>query len=67
MTAREAEQLGVDVAPVDVMVEWTNDKTGDTQMMPKGVHPGFGQNPLKARVKVLSMLADEPAGTEWTE
>jgi SPP1 gp7 family putative phage head morphogenesis protein len=66
MTTQEAESLGVDVAPEDDMVDWENDN-GDKVSMPAGVHPGFGENPFKARERVLRELADEKDGGTWTE
>jgi hypothetical protein len=41
---------GPDEAPADEMQDWTNPRTGATEMVPKGITPGFNFNPGTARM-----------------
>lgn len=44
----EADALGLQVSldpPSDGNVEWTNPRTGETTLIPKGIDPGFSHNP----------------------
>jgi hypothetical protein len=50
LTKSEVDSTGgPDEAPADEMQEWTNPRTGETEMLPKGISPGFNFNPGKAR------------------
>jgi len=47
LSREEAEALGLQVSidpPSDGNVEWTNPRTGETLMIPKGIDPGFAHN-----------------------
>ena len=51
---------GPDTAPADDPVEWINPRTGEKEMVPKGVTPGFNFNPGKAREeKQLEIFKDK--------
>ena len=47
LSAHDLEALGYQVSPdpVDDLVMYTNDRTGETQMIPRGIDPGFAYNP----------------------
>ena len=55
ITTGEAQELGVDTAPEQDMVEWENDD-GEKTTLPAGVMPGFGRNVVRDRA---AGLADE--------
>lgn len=47
LSAHDLEALGYQVSPdpEDDLVMYTNDRTGETQMIPRGIDPGFAYNP----------------------
>jgi SPP1 gp7 family putative phage head morphogenesis protein len=47
LSAHDLEALGYQVSPdpVDDLVMYTNDRTGESQMIPRGIDPGFAYNP----------------------
>lgn len=48
LSKNEADALGLEVSldpPSDGNVEWTNPRTGETTLIPKGIDPGFSHNP----------------------
>jgi SPP1 gp7 family putative phage head morphogenesis protein len=47
LSAHDLEALGYQVSPdpADDLVMYTNDRTGETQMIPRGIDPGFAYNP----------------------
>jgi len=54
LSARDLERYGyslADVAPAVELVEWTNKRTGQVELVPKGIDPGFDLNPGKARLE----------------
>ena len=61
LTKSEVDSTGgPDTAPADDPVEWTNPRTGESEMLPKGVSPGFNFNPGKAREeKQLEQFKDK--------
>ncbi|WP_428560453.1 MAG: phage minor head protein [Solidesulfovibrio sp. DCME] len=50
LSAFDLEALGYQVSadPEDDLVMYTNDRTGETQMIPRGIDPGFAYNPGEA-------------------
>lgn len=50
LSAHDLEALGYQVSPdpEDDLVMYTNDRTGETQMIPRGIDPGFAYNPGEA-------------------
>ncbi|HVY33556.1 MAG TPA: PBECR2 nuclease fold domain-containing protein [Caulobacteraceae bacterium] len=51
--AEPTSQDKLDELGVDDEVEWKNKRTGVTEMVPKGIDPGFGYNVGQARLKGL--------------
>lgn len=47
LSAHDLDTLGYQVSPdpADDLVMYTNDRTGETQMIPRGIDPGFAYNP----------------------
>lgn len=47
LSAHDLKALGYQVSPdpADDLVMYTNDRTGETQMIPRGIDPGFAYNP----------------------
>lgn len=43
-------------APDDALVPWFNARTGETQMIPEGIDPGWQTNPGKTRQQILDGL-----------
>lgn len=69
LSQRDLDEFGYQVSPDpdDEMVPWTNDRTGDVVMTPRGVDPGFGYNPGQVAVQehatraLMGKLVDAPA------
>lgn len=59
LSEKEAEELGIDTAPETQYVEWENPRTGDTQIVPEGIDPGFAYNPGTGRAIPLAKAAAE--------
>lgn len=72
VSRREAEANGYvegQAAPPDELVPWTNKRTGETQMVPKGIGPGWQTNPGKNRAANVSSflygkVAEMPANRQ---
>jgi SPP1 gp7 family putative phage head morphogenesis protein len=66
LSQRDLDEFGYKVtdAPPSEMIPWTNDRTGDVIMTPKGVDPGFGYNPGQVAIQenaaraLMGKLAD---------
>ncbi len=72
VSRRDAEANGyVDgqAAPPDELVPWTNKRTGETQMVPRGIGPGWQTNPGKNRADnastfLFGKVAEMPANRQ---
>lgn len=60
ISAAEVKRRGLKIgAPTIDTVKWTNERTGEVLHVPKGIDPGWDNNPGKARADVLAKkLAD---------
>lgn len=43
----------ITTAPNDGTSEWVNKRTGDVEVLPKGIDPGWNYNPGKSRPQAL--------------
>lgn len=57
---------GVTPRPDTTPVAWKNPRSGKTEMIPKGIDPGFNTNPGKNRAQVLK-TAQANAQHDWNE
>lgn len=57
ITKRRAEAQGVSETPDPDLREWTNTRTGNVELVPNHVQPGFNFNPGKYRKRALDNLA----------
>ncbi len=70
LSQRDLDEFGYQVSPDpdDTLVPWTNDRTGEVQMVPHGVDPGFAYNPGRAALEgnsaraMMGKMVDSPPG-----
>lgn len=59
LTRREAERRGISTPPDVPDTVWTNERTGERQIVPQGIDPGWQRNPGKLRQQNMeAMLRD---------
>lgn len=56
ITRRRAEAAGISKRPKTIWVEVTNKKTGVSEILPKGIDPGWNHNPGKNRKEKLDQV-----------
>lgn len=56
VTKREAERRGIGVTPDVPDVIWDNKRTGEQQIIPQGIDPGWHRNPGKLRLEAVEAV-----------
>lgn len=54
LSRTEAQRRGISGRPAGDMVKWHNKRTGQTEMVPRGIDPGWATNPGLARSRGLT-------------
>lgn len=58
----EAKRRGISESPDVPLEPWENKRTGTTEMVPRGVQPGFAYNPGKSRTAGIEFAASTAMG-----
>lgn len=56
ITKAEAARRGVSEEPEVPVSRWNNPRTGDVQLVPQGIDPGWQRNPGKLRMQHMDMM-----------
>jgi hypothetical protein len=59
VTKREADRRGISVTPDIPDAIWNNKRTGERQLVPQGIDPGWQRNPGKLRLQAMEALLSD--------